>query len=197
MTLTVPASGSYAWHVNPSTRPVAPLRSEAFTLTCETADGTVLQTARVVADRGEQLTTDLGCAPGGPAVATPVLGAPAGVGGGGEVGNVSGGGSAGARRLVVSRPAFSARRAKRTGGTSVRLRVVGPGRLTQVVVRITDARSRTLLRARVTSLRGTRSVRLKPVGPRVRLRPGRARVVVTAQDAGTVLRVVKVTRLTR
>ena len=66
-TLTVPAGGTYVWHVNPSTRPLELLagRTEAWTLTCESADGgTRYDTRRVVVAIGEAATVDLPCSAG-------------------------------------------------------------------------------------------------------------------------------------
>ncbi|MGI8624555.1 MAG: M14 family zinc carboxypeptidase, partial [Solirubrobacteraceae bacterium] len=56
-TLTVPADGTYVWHVNPSTRPLALVagRTEAWTLTCGP------ERRRVVVGLGESRTEDLGC----------------------------------------------------------------------------------------------------------------------------------------
>jgi murein tripeptide amidase MpaA len=60
-TLTVPSSGTYRWHVNPSTRPIAQQqgKTEQWTLTCERPDGTVLQTEQVTVARGGTATVDL------------------------------------------------------------------------------------------------------------------------------------------
>ena len=65
-TTTVPASGSYAWHVNQSTRPFvgAAGGTEAYDLTCESADGTVLEHHSLVIARGEDVTLNLGCGAG-------------------------------------------------------------------------------------------------------------------------------------
>lgn len=64
-TTTVPASGSYTWHVGPSTRPFAPA-PEAYELTCEQPDGTVLERTSLVIARGQTVTANLACgqAPG-------------------------------------------------------------------------------------------------------------------------------------
>jgi zinc carboxypeptidase len=60
---TVPAGGAYAWHVGPSTRPfvAAAGQREAYTLTCETPSGTVLEQLSLVIDRGQTATLNLGC----------------------------------------------------------------------------------------------------------------------------------------
>jgi murein tripeptide amidase MpaA len=62
-TLTVPESGTYEWHVGPSTRPFVAKNggTEAWTLTCETPAGAVLETKQVTVGRGERLDVDLGC----------------------------------------------------------------------------------------------------------------------------------------
>jgi hypothetical protein len=62
-TLTVPEGGAYSWHVNPSTRPFVAKAggTEAWTLTCEGADGTVYETRPVTIGRGEARTEDLAC----------------------------------------------------------------------------------------------------------------------------------------
>jgi hypothetical protein len=56
-TLTVPASGHYVWHVNPSTRPVPLLakQTEAWTLTCGT------ESHQVVVTIGQRATQNLAC----------------------------------------------------------------------------------------------------------------------------------------
>ncbi|MCW2992175.1 MAG: cpt [Solirubrobacterales bacterium] len=56
-TLTVPASGHYVWHVNPSTRPVPLIahRTEAWTLSCGT------ESRQVVVAIGQRVTQDLAC----------------------------------------------------------------------------------------------------------------------------------------
>jgi hypothetical protein len=64
VTTTVPASGTYAWHIGPSTRPfvgVVPGRKEAYALTCEAPDGAVLERLSLVVDRGQAVTLNIGC----------------------------------------------------------------------------------------------------------------------------------------
>jgi carboxypeptidase T len=63
-TMTVPESGHYVWHVNPSTRPALAKAgaTESWTLTCESATGQVLETKTVKVARGEQVTENLSCA---------------------------------------------------------------------------------------------------------------------------------------
>ena len=64
-TMTVPANGSYEWHINPSRRPMFADPGESWTMTCEAADGTVLASTTVDVARGQAVTRDLSC----PAVA--------------------------------------------------------------------------------------------------------------------------------
>jgi hypothetical protein len=66
--VTVPDSGFYNWHVNQSTRPLS-TAAEAYTLTCETAGGQVIETRAVSIARGETQAIDLPC--GGPPVNPP------------------------------------------------------------------------------------------------------------------------------
>ncbi len=66
-TTTVPASGTYEWHVGPSTRPFVgktPGQKEAYELTCEQPDGTVLSRFSFVIDRGQTLVLNPACGPG-------------------------------------------------------------------------------------------------------------------------------------
>jgi len=66
-TTTVPTSGSYAWHVNQSTRPFvgAAGGTEAYELTCEEADGgAVLERHTLTIARGQDVTLNLGCGAG-------------------------------------------------------------------------------------------------------------------------------------
>jgi hypothetical protein len=61
-TTTVPASGTYEWHVTPSTRPFV-LKAggrETWTLTCLEGDK-VLETQPVSVERGQHVQVDLGC----------------------------------------------------------------------------------------------------------------------------------------
>ncbi|HYI37879.1 MAG TPA: M14 family zinc carboxypeptidase [Thermoleophilaceae bacterium] len=64
-TMTVPASGRYTWHVNPSKRPLFPRSPEGWTMTCQDGSGRVLGTALVNVARGARATQDFAC--GGPA----------------------------------------------------------------------------------------------------------------------------------
>ena len=61
----MPASGAYEWHVGQSTRPfVAAGQKEAYTLTCEQPDGTVLDRFSLVIDRGQTVVLNPGCGGG-------------------------------------------------------------------------------------------------------------------------------------
>lgn len=105
-TTTVPASGRFEWHVGPSTRPFVGRegRKEAYALTCERADGTVLARQELVIDRGQDLTVapcgDAGAAPDGPGTpgATPegpgTPGASPSAPSGGTTASTGGGGTA-------------------------------------------------------------------------------------------------------
>jgi hypothetical protein len=57
-TMTIGASGRFAWHLNPSTRPRA-TSPEAWTVTCERPAGTVLARGTLVIARGERTALDL------------------------------------------------------------------------------------------------------------------------------------------
>ncbi len=65
-TITVPASGRYSWHVNPSKRPLFASSSEAWAMTCEDGSGRVLETARVDVARGARAVQDFACATAAP-----------------------------------------------------------------------------------------------------------------------------------
>ena len=62
-TTTVPATGSYAWHVNQSTRPFvgAAGGTEGYALTCEDAGGAVLEQRTLTIARGQDVTLNVGC----------------------------------------------------------------------------------------------------------------------------------------
>lgn len=65
-TTTVPPTGMYAWHVNQSTRPFVAATGgiEAYELTCEDADGDVLERRTLTIARGQDVTLNLGCGAG-------------------------------------------------------------------------------------------------------------------------------------
>src|SRR4051812_22449003 len=83
-TLTVPASGKFEWHVNPSLRPsqyTDQFIDESYALTCTAPDGTVLETTTVKIARGQVVNRSL-CTQGGvggsvPSTLALTLGAPA------------------------------------------------------------------------------------------------------------------------
>ncbi len=64
--MPVPSSGSYAWHVNQSTRPFvgAAGGTEAYELTCEDATGLALERRTLTIARGQDMTLNLGCGAG-------------------------------------------------------------------------------------------------------------------------------------
>ena len=91
--LTVPASGTFKWDVNPSVRPTPAYEAdgvhagprgflaESYTLTCTAADGTLLGTTKVLVDKGD-VANVTPCTTGGvggtvPATLALTLGAPA------------------------------------------------------------------------------------------------------------------------
>ncbi len=65
-TTTVPSTGAYAWHIDPSTRPFvfATGAKENYTLTCEQPDGTVMERLSLVIDRGQTVNLNIGCGAG-------------------------------------------------------------------------------------------------------------------------------------
>jgi carboxypeptidase T len=67
LTMNVPASGKFEWHVNPSLRPsryTDQFVDESYTLTCSAPDGTVLETTTVKVARGQLVNRSL-CTQGG------------------------------------------------------------------------------------------------------------------------------------
>jgi carboxypeptidase T len=83
-TLTVPSTGKFEWHVNPSLRPsqyTDQFIDESWLLTCSAPDGTVLESTTVKIARGQVANRSL-CTQGGvggsvPATLALTLGAPA------------------------------------------------------------------------------------------------------------------------
>ncbi len=68
-TLTVPASGTYRWAVNPSTRPLELIagRTEAWTLTCEDEESKVVyDTRKVTVEIGASSTQNFSCGKAAP-----------------------------------------------------------------------------------------------------------------------------------
>lgn len=198
-TLTVPASGSYSWAVNPSTRPLPLLagRTEAWTLTCEDAAGRVYDTRQVTVAIGETSKQDFTCAP--PAAAAPATAAPAAAAPSAPVQPVApsaseGGPTQTAAGLLILRPKFSAKRTTRLGGLALYLRVTG-GAVRDVRATIRDARGRLLLSGVRSALPASGRVALRR---RALLRPGPVRVKVTAlTSAGKRITVSRPSRLVR
>jgi amidase len=85
--------------------------------------------------------------------------------------------TAGGVRLIVRAPSFSARRARRTRRTSLRVQALG-GEVRGLQVTVVDRSGRTILKGSAKRLVGRRSLRLRL---KARPRPGRARVIVTAR----------------
>jgi murein tripeptide amidase MpaA len=168
LTLTVPATGRYAWDVNPSTRPLS-TTPEAYTLTCEDPAGVVLETRDVVVARGESVTADLVCGGDGRG------------GSGPGTGTGPGGGSA-----VLPRPTTARLSAGRVSARKVnrrkrfRIRVsVADGEILKPVIRLRRGK-RTLYAARPTSIKGT--VRITIRRRSGKLSPGRYPITLTARD---------------
>jgi len=188
--LTVPASGRFEWHVNQSTRPLS-TQPEAYRLTCE-ANGA---SRDVVVRRGQTLDLGDACAPQQPGGGQP----------GGQPAQPTTATPAPTRtapatqprrrtttfRLAAFRAAFSARTLNRRRRISVRLRVDGV--LRNVVVRLVDARGRTIASRRFARLARDGRVTLLA---RRRARAGRHRLVVTARTAsGRTLRATRAVRV--
>lgn len=154
--LTVPASGRYTWHVNPSTRPLEILagRTEAWTLSYLAADGAVLQSRQVTVAIGQVATADMSCD-----------------------------GSAAAPVTGVSRPkkprltVRSARSKPRR--VTLTLRTTAP--LVRVRATLRDRRGHVRAKGSRAKLRRTQRIVLRA---RRALRPGRYRIVVTARTPG-------------
>ncbi|HVL95924.1 MAG TPA: M14 family zinc carboxypeptidase [Solirubrobacteraceae bacterium] len=162
-TLTVPASGRYEWHVNPSTRPLVLLAggTEAWTLTCEDASGRVLETQQVVVGMAERGVRDLPC--------------------GGTLPPSGGDGAAATPRLRIrsARPARGGRR------VVAALRATGATRLTRLRATLRDARGRVRASTRRARTRPATRIVLRA---RRQLRRGRYVLKVTARTpAGTPL----------
>jgi len=71
--ITVPVTGRFEWHVNPSLRPSqydATFNQESYTLTCTAPNGTVLESTTVKIARGELVNRSL-CTQGGPSGTVP------------------------------------------------------------------------------------------------------------------------------
>ena len=176
--LTVPASGRFEWHVNPSTRPLASGK-EAYVLRCEVA-GRVVASREVVVDRGQRVDAGDACDP------TRTV----------QVGSLPATGTPARRRgrpvLVLSRRAARARTINRTRRLAVGVRV--DGLLRTLRVRLVDRRRRTIMSARSSRISRDRVVRLKRSRTR-RARPGPHRLVATAINRDGVL--VRATRKVR
>ena len=146
-TLTVPASGSFEWHVNPSTRPKSVPRSEAWTLTCEIG-GVVERTRPVTVARGERVTlapcTDPSVPPPPPPGAAPPPPPPTGPP------------AARRTRLLARGALLSARRVNTRGRIRLRLETVD-GRVTGLRGRLRGAGVRPLAAHAARSTAGARS----------------------------------------
>lgn len=194
-TLTVGSAGTYEWHVNPSTRPLAPA-PEAFTFTCESPAGTVLESRTVTVGRGDAPTIDFdACAAGTPAPAPTASPAPAATPGPAPIATPGPVAPASALKAVIHRPSISARRTNRLRSIAVRIGLRG-GTLTNVRVRVVDGGNRTVLSGTARRLTRSTSIRLK-LARRVRA-GARYRVLVSATTAtGAPLRLSKALPVTR
>ncbi len=183
-TLTVGVAGGYEWHVNPSTRPLAPA-PESFTLTCEQPAGTVLQTRTVTVGRGEAPTLDFDQCTSPPPVATATP-EPTPVATATPVATPTPAPSAtpappsAVLRVSIQRPAVSARSTNRRRSIRVRVGLRG-GTLTGVRVRVVDGGNRTVFSG--TARRLTRSTTIAVKRRRLLRSGARYRVVVTARTA--------------
>ena len=196
-TITVPASGRYEWHVNPSTRPYAPAR-ESFAFTCEDTGGAVLERETVFADRGDTVQRDFTCpaqaaaTPGPTPAATP---APSATPGPGTSLTPT---PARRARVLIRRPTASARRTRKFRGLSVYVNL-RDGALRGVRVRIVNRAGRTALSGKRARLDRSARIRLRlSRAARRSLRTGTYRVVLTARDTtGRRVRVVRSMRFAR
>jgi hypothetical protein len=176
-TTKVPANGNFTWWVNPSTRPYAKA-PESYHLTCE-QDGTVLQETDVVVGRGQVLDVELPC--GGtlpPRVAAP------GAGSGSAPGAGAGSGTSGPAATGASLKIGAVKRAGRS--VKVALSTQG-GALHNLRVTLLKGR-RTIGTAKLATLAGAKSVRIKPKGKVAR---GTYTVKVSATGARTVSKTLK------
>ncbi len=158
-TMTVPASGRYTWHVNPSKRPLFAGSSEAWTMTCEDGSGRVFGTALVNVARGGRAAQDFAC--GGAAAATAARCAAAS----GRIGGKSLERARLGRRQATVRTAFA--RGRRTRGAIDRFCLAGGG---AVRVGYPAAKLRRKLSRRERARVRGRAVLLLSSGPRTRLR---------------------------
>jgi hypothetical protein len=192
-TLTVPASGEFTWHVNPSTRPLA-TAPESYVLTCEEPGGAVLQTKAVTVARGKVARMSLGCgledpvlpenvkAPEPPAATPEPAPEPAAA----PTAAPTPAPTVPPRpvkappRLSIGKMGLSARRFNRTRRLRFPLRLDG-GRVLGVVARLAGPGGISFAERRIASLDGDTRITLRRLSGR-RLEPGRYTIVVTAKD---------------
>jgi hypothetical protein len=177
-TLVVPADGTFSWHVGPSTRPYERRagRREAWTLTCETPEGQVLETQAVTVWRGETASVDLACDGSAPASAPAVSATPpdpASAGFEDRLSELTQGAPAGAR-LTAGDVSTTREDTVRSGALRVAVRVRGTT-LHAVSALLRAGDGRVVARGRLARLRGRgRIVLALPHG----LRAGRYRVTL-------------------
>jgi len=157
-TTVVPASGTFEWWVNPSTRPFEAKagKREEYTLTCENA-GKVESTQSLFVARGETARVELPC--GGTLPPLGAAGKPTGVSA--RLGALRG------RAATLNRRRRAAVRIGLSGGalSDVRLRLL-PRKGTKVLA---EARSKKLTASRTLTLRLRKGVRLKRATYRLEL----------------------------
>lgn len=168
-TLHVGADGAYVWHVNPSTRPFERKagRSEAWTLTCETPDGAVVERHELTVGRGQTATLDLACGgPGqtaGPTI-TPTPPDPASAAFEQRVKRLTVRAPRGSRLVVGRVLRTRAGALRRHRALRIGLRVRGTS-LRDVVATLRGSDRQVIARARLARLRGRGAVRLPlPLG---------------------------------
>ncbi|HEX8121962.1 MAG TPA: M14 family zinc carboxypeptidase [Solirubrobacteraceae bacterium] len=151
--ITVPPSGSFSWHVGPSTRPWegAAGKTESWTLTCEVG-GDVLARRDIVVTRGERLTFSDACDAGARVMADePLRGGPEPVAVPKPPRNM---------RLFVGPRRVPRFALQRRGYLRVAMKVSG-ATVTQLRVRLVDADRVVLASRSIKRLRGPKAVRLR------------------------------------
>jgi hypothetical protein len=186
-TLRVGAAGAFVWHVNPSTRPYVARsgRTEAWTLTCETPEGQVLDRLALTVGRGQTASVALACGGGGatsPPVVTPTPPDPASADFEARLRRLTVRAPQGAR-ILVGRMRVRSATVRHDRALRVRLRVRGTS-LHDVTVSLRGADRQVIARALLRTMHGRGAVLLRlPAG----LPPGSYRVSVAglAANGGT------------
>ncbi len=145
--------------------------TEAYTLTCEDPDGTVLETRELTIARGQQVVADLGCGTRASTVSAPgpqdeVLPSPAGTAAGGSTPAVGGTttpakpSTTSVLRRFTSSAAVDFTSIKRARKEGLRVRLKASGAYS-ASIRLLDAKGRTLARRTLAKLSGRRTIRVK------------------------------------